>query len=380
MAANFPTDLALSTEQAPVQAATRKVWPRLLAAILCFAALEGVLFHTGFYSAIVEPDSTTGYLELQIRNEIRRPKPNRNQVLAVGHSRMALLPRVVNEEKPGTGYTFASIGLGGTTPRVWYYSLRALDPKAHNYAAIVIPSDDYNEPDTYDYQSEREVDLHYLIGRLGLRDLADFPWTYQSPKLRWEIFRGIILKGFVYKRDFEEFLDHPLQRIAKARYYAHDSAGWYYGYGGVDETLAGLHIDWQHKTIQYPAGVSADRRKDIENELFPTLPPDEGRETAYLRYWYGKIIAYYRGSGTKLIFMRVPRAPVSPPDAPPKMNSAIREIASQPDVIVLDENVFDQLEHPDFFWDGWHLNRQGMEAFSRLLASEVRRVLGPPKY
>ena len=73
--------------------------------------------------------------------------------------------------------------------------------------------------------------------------------------------------------------------------------------------------------------------------LFPALPPDEGRETAYLRYWYGRIIDYYRGSGTKLIFMRVPRAPVSPPEEPPKLDSAVRQIASQPDVIVLDERI-----------------------------------------
>jgi len=380
LAENSPTELALNTEQAPAQAVpTRRVWPRILAAILCFAALEGVLFHTDLYSSIVEPDSTTGYLELQLRNEIRRPKPNRNQVLAVGHSRMALLPRIVNEEKPDTGYTFATIGLGGTTPRIWYYSLRAIDPTARNYAAIVIPTDDYNEPDSYDYQSEREADLHYLLARLELRDLLEFPWTHRSRKLQWVAFRGIILKGFVYKRDFLEFLDHPLARIAKARYDASDSAGWYYGYGGVDETLAGLQIDWQHKTIKYPTGVPQNRRQDIEAELFPTLAPDEGRQTAYLRYWYGKIIEHYRGSGTKLIFMRVPRAPVSPPDPAPKLNSAIRQIASQPDVVVLDEGLFDQLEHPDFFWDGWHLNRPGMEAFSRLLGSEVRRVLGPPK-
>ena len=32
------------------------------------------------------------------------------------------------------------------------------------------------------------------------------------------------------------------------------------------------------------------------------------------------MIDYYRGSGTKLIFLRVPRAPVSPPDAPPKLD------------------------------------------------------------
>ncbi len=380
MAANSPTDLAPAAERTPVHTApARRVWPRLLAAILCFAALEGILFHTTFYSEIVEPDSTTGYMELQLRNEIRRPKPNRNQVLAVGHSRMALLPRVVNEEKPGTGYTFASIGLGGTTPRVWYYSLRAVDPTARNYAAIVIPTDDFNEPDTYDYQSERESDLHYLIARLELRDLFDFPWTYRAKTLQWIVFRGILLKGFVYKRDFLEFLDHPLARIAKARYYATDSAGWYYGYGGVDTSLAGLQIDWQHKAIQFPGRIPENERKQILDTLFPTLPPDQGLETAYLRYWYGKIIEHYRGSGTKLIFMRVPRAPTSPPDAPPKLQSAIRQIASQPDVVVLNEHLFDQLEHPELFWDAQHLNRPGMEAFSHILANEVRRVLGPPK-
>jgi hypothetical protein len=351
----------------------------VLATILCFAALEGIIFHTGLYSSIIEPDSTTGEMELQMRNEIRRPKMNRNQVLAVGHSRMALLPRVVNLYPPGSDYTFATIGLGGTTPRIWYYALRAIDPTAHAYAAIVIPTDDYNEPDTYDYHADREADLHYLIARLQLRDLLEFPWSYPTRKLQWVTFRGILLKGFVYKRDFMEFLDHPRARIAKARYYGTDSAGWYYGYGGVDKSLAGLQIDWQHRTMQFPDRVPENERKEIQGLVFPQLPPNAGVETAYLRYWYGKIFDYYRGSGTKLIFMRVPRAPTSPPDPAPKLNSAVRQIASQPDVIVLNEHLFDQLEHPDLFWDAWHLNRQGMEAFSHVLAAEVRRVLGPPK-
>lgn len=366
--------------QTPVPATpARHVWTRIVAIILFFAAFEGILFHTGFYSSVIEPDSTTGFMELQIRNEIRRSKPDRNQVLAVGHSRMALLPRVLNEEKPGTGYTFASIGLGGTAPRTWYYALRAVDPDARNYAAIVIPTDDYNEPDSYDYQSERETDLHYLIARLGLRDVLEFPWTYQDKTLQWKILRGMILKGTIYKRDFLDFLDHPAERIKKARYYARDSASWFYGYGGLEENLTGLQIDWQRKTIQFPERVPASRRQEIQSELFPNLPPDEGRETAYLRYWYGRIIDYYRGSSTKLIFIRVPRAAASPPDAPPKLNSAVRQIANQPNMIVLDERLFNQLEHPDLFWDGWHMNRSGMEQFSRVLATEVRRVLGPPK-
>lgn len=356
------------------------MWPRILAIILFFAAFEGLLFHTDFYGSIVEPDSTTGYMELQIRDEIRRPKPNHNQVLAVGHSRMGLRPRVVNEDQPGTGYTFASIALGGTTPRAWYYALRAVDPQAHNYAAIVIPSDDYNDPEKYDELSERESDLHYLIARLGLRDLLDFPWTYREKKLQWEAVRGIILKGTVYKRDFLDFIDHPAARIAKARYYAHDSAGWYYGYGGTEQNLVGLQIDWQRKVVtKYPPGLSQSARNDIRNEIFPGSPPDQGRETAYLRYWYGRIIDYYRHSETKLIFMRVPRSALQPPDSPVNPHSAERQIVGQPNVIVLDERLFNQLEHPDLFWDGYHMNRPGMEQFSRILAAEVRRVLGPPK-
>jgi hypothetical protein len=380
LASSATTTQSSVDEQASARSAsTRRVWTRILATIAFFAAFEGILFHTGLYSSLIEPDSTTGFMEMQLRNEIRRPKPNRNQVLAVGHSRMALLPRVVNEEKPGTGYTFASIGLGGTTPRTWYYALRAVDPNARNYAAILIPSDDYNEFDSYDYQSERETDLHYLVARLTLHDLVEFPWTYQNKKLQWAIVRGMILKGTIYKQDFLEFLDHPAARIAKARYYARDSAGWYYGYGGLDKNLTGLRIDWEHQTMQFPDRIPDNERKQIENVTFPTLPPDAGRETAYLRYWYGRIIEYYRGSETKLIFLRVPRAPVSPPDAPPKLASAVRQIASQPNVIVLNERLFNQLEHPDLFWDGQHLNRDGMEQFSRILATEVRRVLGPPK-
>ena len=86
----------------------------------------------------------------------------------------------------------------------------------------------------------------------------------------------MILKGTVYKRDFLEFLDHPVARIAKARYYASDSAGWYYGYGGVDQNLTGLQIDWQHKTIQFPDRSSrgpaqGNRERTCSPRFRPTM-------------------------------------------------------------------------------------------------------------
>ena len=243
----------LLASSSTTQPSPRPVWTRILATIVFFAALEGILFHSGLYSSIVEPVSTTGFMESQIRNEIRRPKPNHNQVLAVGDSRMPLLPRIVNEA--GGDYTFATMALGGTSPRTWYYALRAVDPHANNYAAIVIPSADYNEPDYFDYQSEREVDLHYLIGRLGLRDLGEFPWTYRGKKAQWMIVRGMILKGTIYKRDFIEFLDHPIDRIVKAQYYNHDSAGWYYVYGGATRISLDCRSTGSTKRSRLPSGL-----------------------------------------------------------------------------------------------------------------------------
>jgi hypothetical protein len=352
---------------------------RMIAAVLFYAALEGVIFHSGLYARIVEPDSTTGRMELQLQNEIRRPKPDRNQVLAVGHSRMALMPKIANQMQPSTGYTFATIGLGGATPRMWFYELRAVDPHAHNYAAILIPEDDYNEPDMGEDQSERESDLHYLIARLRLRDLREFPWSYPSAKGKWTAFEGIVLKATVYRRDFQEFLDHPQLRIEKVQFYRQGSPGWYYDYGGEAKTLAGLEMDWTHRTVSFPPSVPEADRKQIAGELFPDRPSDAGRETAYRSYWYRKILDFYRGSGTKIFFLRVPRAPVSPPEVPPKLNSAVRQVADEPDVVVLDEHLLDSLERPELFMDALHLNREGMMRFTEIVANAVREKLGPPK-
>ena len=191
------------------------VIPRILATLIFFVAFEGLIFHTRLYPSILEPESTAGAMEMQLKNEVKRPKADHNQVLAVGHSRMALLPRVANEMQPSTGYRFASVGLGGTTPRCWYYELRELDPTARRYAAIIIPTDDFNEPDTYEEPNNRELDTRYLISRLKLSDLTEYPWSFDDYKLKWVAFGDILFKGYVYKRDFLEFLSATKARIAK---------------------------------------------------------------------------------------------------------------------------------------------------------------------
>src|SRR3979409_545950 len=106
-----------------------RVVPVLVASVLAFAAIEGAVFHTGFYPWILNPDASTGYLETMLRIEMERPKTG-PQVLGVGDSRMLLLARLANEHTRESGYTFGNIATAGSSPRSWYYMLRDGDPTA----------------------------------------------------------------------------------------------------------------------------------------------------------------------------------------------------------------------------------------------------------
>jgi lysophospholipase L1-like esterase len=60
-----------------------------------------------------------------------------------------------------------------------------------------------------------------------------------------------------------------------------------------------------------------------------------------------------------------------------KQSSSIRELASLPNVLLADEHAFDALERPELYRDGVHLNREGINRFSVMLADEIARLLGP---
>ena len=345
-------------------------------ALVAYAVIEGAIFHTHLYDSILEPESTTGHMELFFHNEIVRPKPEPRQVVAVGDSRMGFLPRIGNELLNARGYGFGSIALGGTTPRTWYYyELRAVDPTAKRYSAILIPSPDFNEPEQYDYLDNRELDLHYIVARIGLQDLFDLPASFPSTEMRWETTRAILARGYVFRKDFEDFIAHPFGRLEKVRMYKRESAGWYYGFNGEDFSLDGIQVDWANKQIQYPPQLSPAQQESVKGILFRDRPERDGRMERYLRTWYGRIIDRYKGTGTKLIFLRVARGPVHPPEVPPYPRSVVRSLAGQPNVIILPEHRFDVLERADYFGDAMHMNGPGMRAFSKMLAEETVAAL-----
>jgi hypothetical protein len=346
----------------------------LLTTLAAYIGIENLIFNSGWYAKIVSPDSSTGQVGEHLYNEHKRVKIGK-QVLAIGDSRMAFFPRYVNA-KPGIHYTFGSIAVAGSTPRDWYYMFREADPTHRQYSAIVIPMEDYEDVETWEHHADRETDLHYIIALLRWTDLFDFAGSYDSPELKAKAALGIVLKGSVYRADFQDLLAHRRARLDYVRLARRDSANWIYDYVGTDYNVSGIKINWQAKTLLVPPGHHADERSLFEPRLFAPPAPDIGRRSAYLKHWLNRIYDMYRGTGTRIVFFRLPRGPYLRPDQPARNeNSSVRELARQPGVILDDEHYFESLERPELFMDPMHLNGAGAAEFSTMLGKHVQELL-----
>jgi hypothetical protein len=197
------------------------------------------------------------------------------------------------------------------------------------------------------------------------------------PDRQWRAARGIAFKGLVYQRDFQDFIRAPLTRWRTVRQSWRDSHVWFYDYVENDHSLAGLAVDWEHRTVSVPADIDPGTAKGLKRTLVDPLPPQTGFRTRYLNHWLGKIVDRYRNSGTKLIFTRLPRHPWVRPDIPSKPQSAIRMLGTRPDVALVPEETFEVLEKPEYFRDEFHMNQPGLEYFSLTIARKVREILGP---
>jgi len=357
----------------------RRVLVRFLLAALLFCGLEGAVFRSGFYLRFLEPNSTAGLLQAILNDERLHYRAGPAYVQVLGDSRMALLLRVSDRLAGETGYTFGRIATAGTHPRCWYYMLREVDPDARKYAAVVIPVYTYDDED-WENLADAEVDIHYLAPLLRLSDLFEFSLSFDSWYLRGRAFRTVLFKGLTYKRDLYAFWADPAARRMHIRWEREDGAKARYDFvGDVKTNMTGLAVDWPaHKITHYPDDATPDIRAMLDTELLRSTGNYTGQRTAYLRKWFGKIVERYRGTRTRILFIRLPRGPVLRPYKPYTPTSAVREIAARGDAILMDEHCFDELERPELFHDAVHLNPTGCERFTVILAREVRGILGPP--
>jgi lysophospholipase L1-like esterase len=349
----------------------------LILGILAAFFLDALIFRVGPYPSLLEPESTAGQFESILRREKEaQTQYGDNLVATLGDSRFGYYPRVSAQISRRTGIMLRNAGIAGTDARIWYYMMRDLDPAANRYRAIVIGVNDYDDEDEIYNPADDLRGLHYTIAHLRLTDIPGFAGSFESTDARITAFRGALFKGLTYQTDLLAFLAHPRKRLAWVRLYRTGYPIWTRDYIDSKDTMVGLQIDWATLKVTLPPNATQNQHDTVESFLARPPAPQTGKLAAFRRKWFGKIVDRYRGSRTKVIFVRLARGPIPrPANLVHKLSGSIREFASRPNVIIDDEHAFESLEHPELYKDGAHLNDEGDTRFSIMLSEEVSRLL-----
>jgi hypothetical protein len=346
-----------------------------LAAIFIYLGLEAAIFRSGFYSAYLEPNSSTGAVEYRLRWLRHKPPSKVPEVVVVGDSRMAegFSPPIASQQIGGKLH-FTNFGVPGSGARVWYYMLRDADPERNRFAAIVIAFDEYSDQDWGEDPRNRPTDPSYVAGRLGFDDCLPFARSFPNQTLRDPIIESCFFKGTAYHSDLQDFLSDIPDRMNRAKDWRNNGGGYIEGYGGKPEDLTGLTVDEEKREIHFPKGLKDWQMNSVKNTVLPEYVPQTGALTKFRRQWLGGLLNLYKESATRFIFIQIPRAPLPRPE-PPTPDRFIDSVASNPHITVVPRDTFKDLEHPEVFADGLHMNHTGQEIFSKRLAEIVSQSL-----
>src|SRR4029077_9485036 len=120
---------------------TLHVARNLLLGLAVFICVDGLVFHTRLYTAILAPDSYAGRMAALTRAERDRVSSGLKEVLVLGDSRMAegFSPAVANKLSSVEGFKFVNLTEPASAVNIWDYMLREVDPTRRRYWAIVVP-------------------------------------------------------------------------------------------------------------------------------------------------------------------------------------------------------------------------------------------------
>lgn len=347
-----------------------------IASLVAFLVADAAIFRLNWYYKYLEPDSSAGMVESYIF-WLKHTRPTTvPEVMVLGDSRIAEGFSSRDADRlAGNKVHFWNFGMGGTSPRVWYYVLRDADPTRRRFRAIAVELDQYSDEDQLDSRPNRLIDLNFIIGRLRLTDCPDFAASMVSWEFKSRALAGCLFKGIPLRRDAQEFLLNISDRIKRSKEWHNKGLFYTTDYAGREENLIGLSADFARRTIVYPPGIDAQRRSSIEAMTMPAPAPQTGETTRYRELWLGRIMDLYKDSPTQIIFFELPRAPLPRPEG--RVPAVyLQAVLKRPRVAALPQNTFRDLERPEVFFDGLHLNRIGRGIFSARIAETIPPMIG----
>lgn len=360
--------------------------PRLLRYVLAVAAIvvawDALLFRSGLYYRWVEPRSTAGTTRSAIRVVRGSYEPGRRNVLVLGNSRIGegFSSLLADEATADTGLHFINAAIPGTDPRVWYYVLREIDPRAERFAALVVPIR-YDPVELSAPSADYPLDIAYLAPLLRLTDIVDFPSSFDDPTLQQRARRAILFPAQPMRDDMAALLASPSQRRHEVRESRRRHLGDLLRYGGRAEALPDLALDPDTLQLLDWQGREAELKPKLSGYFAALSSPHSGEAARasnerYYRQWLRRIADVYRANGVPVIAIEVPRGPFHGAHAAtPTAAGTVAELAAAGLLILLPGDSFVDLEQPRYFFDDLHMNRAGREQFSPRLARLVAAAL-----
>jgi D-alanyl-lipoteichoic acid acyltransferase DltB (MBOAT superfamily) len=346
----------------------------LAAGLVLFILVNVAAFYTPLYRGFLDPQSSTGSFEAAVdRFAATKTDPHRD-VLVVGDSRIYAGLDPAAASAASNGLHFLNGAVPGTTPRCWYVFLKAIDPNAARFRAIVIPVDTYADDDSAIGSvdgDDRAEDLHYVALATSPSDVLKIAASFPEVRERLGTALDLILRGPELRDDVQAFVSDPAARI-RALANAGDATYDPLAAHPRTETLAGMRVDFERNQIVYPPSVSASERIEMERQVLRVAAASPSY-ALYRRHWLGPIVARYAAAGVPVIVVRIPTRPAHR-DAGAPPSGSLAELA-RAGARLVDPRNYLALEKPELFADHDHLNAAGSARFSALLGRDVAQRL-----
>jgi alginate O-acetyltransferase complex protein AlgI len=340
------------------------------------AAANVLLFVTPLYRHALDPASSTGSFETARRALTQFPANPRTDVLVLGDSRIySGLDPTAAAAASGGKLRFIDAAVPGTTPRIWYYQLHAIDPDAKRFRALVIPIDADSDDDSAIGSidgDQRQQDLHYLTFAVEPAQIPKLATSFPGAQMQLTTALNLLLRGPILRDDVQAFAADPrarIEAIERADPVAFAPLAWH----PRNETLRGMRVDFARNSIVYPAGVSPDERTAMTDQVLRAARPSQ----SYARYrqeWIYPVAERYAAAGTPVLLVRIPTRPAHRKPTDP-IGGTLRALAGSGLATFLPPAPYLALERPDLFADHDHLNRDGSLRFSEQLGRDAARVL-----
>lgn len=339
--------------------------------------VEALLYRSGLYYRLAEPDSNTGAVVNALLLLEREYQPGGRNVLVFGDSRVGEGIWAQQMEARAHGLNVVNVAVPGSTPRTWYYLLREILRRGYRPQAVLIGT--LYAPPPVGASADWALDPTHAAPLLGLRDARAFERSFTSPAMRERARHAVWFPALAMRQDTLAALRAPLERYRKLRNYRPALLAAIPAYAGNGGRMPALAFDARAQVADW-AGADATQRAKVETLLreFHTPVPDAlvVANRAFRAEWFARIAALAAQHEAALLLVPLPRGPyraLLPAPSPPDLGAARRA----PGLRALPSDFSLALEQPEFFFDELHLNAAGRLQLSAALGAELQARLAP---